>query len=326
MEERKVIRWGIAGPGYAGGRFADGLKAVEGAALEAVWGRTHERTQAFASKFGAHQTLDSLDQLLAAEVDAVYVATHPDSHAAICIRALEAGKHVLCEKPAALNERQLVEVLKVAGRCDRLFMEAMKPPFFPLYRRLREHLLADPIGPVGFVRAGHVDASLSKAHPLHSAELGGGGIMGIGPYEAFLALDWLGELKRVQTMGRVGTAGVDMLALFQTEHERGMAQLHTGIDLLGRGDALLCGPGGYVTIHENWWNPRRATIHYLGGRRVDLDEPFEAGGFNYETAHFCELVREGRRESPVIPHALSLGMARLLEAARSELGVRFPGE
>ena len=65
--------------------------------------------------------------------------------------------------------------------------------------------------------------------------------MGIGPYEAFLALDWLGELKRVQTMGRVGAAGVDTLALFQTEHERGMAQLHTGIDLLGRGDALLCG-------------------------------------------------------------------------------------
>jgi hypothetical protein len=59
---------------------------------------------------------------------------------------------------------------------------------------------------------------------------------------------------------------------------------------------------------------------------VGLNEPFEAGGFNYETAHFCELIRQGRRDSPVIPHALSLGMARLLEAARSELGVRFPGE
>jgi predicted dehydrogenase len=322
----KIIRWGIAGPGHAGARFAEGLKAVEGASLEAVWGRTHERGRAFALKFGVHQNLDSLDQLLADDVDAVYVATHPDSHAAICVQALEAGKHVLCEKPAALNERQLVEMLAVARRRDRLFMEAMKPPFFPLYRRLREHLLADPIGPVGFVRAGHVDASLSKTHPLHSAELGGGGIMGIGPYEAFLALDWLGELKRVQTMGRVGAAGVDTLALFQTEHEHGMAQLHTGIDLFGRGDALLCGPRGYVTIHENWWNPRRATICYIDGRRVELDEPFVAGGFNYETAHFCDLVRQGRRESPVVPHTLSLSMARLLEAARTELGVRFPGE
>jgi hypothetical protein len=150
--------------------------------------------------------------------------------------------------------------------------------------------------------------------------------MGIGPYEAFLALDWLGPLKRVQTMGRLSSSGVDALALFQTEHTRGMAQLHTGIDLLSRGDALLCAPGGYVLLHANWWNPARATIHYVDGRKVSLYEPFIAGGFNYETAHFCDLMRHGRRESPEISHALSLAMAHLLEAARSALGVRFPGE
>jgi len=202
----------------------------------------------------------------------------------------------------------------------------MKPPFFPLYLRLREHLAADPIGPVGFVRAGHVDASLSTTHPLHSRELGGGSIMGIGPYEAFLAIDWLGAFRRVQTMGRLTPAGIDALALFQTEHEHGMAQLHTGLDLFGRGDALLTGPRGYVTIHENWWNPARATIRYRDGRCVELDEPFVAGGFNYETEHFCNLIRAGLRESREIPHELSRGMARLLEAARTELGVRFIGD
>jgi predicted dehydrogenase len=217
-------------------------------------------------------------------------------------------------------------MLAAARHHDRLFMEAMKPPFFPLYRRLREHLSADPIGPVGFVRAGHVDACLPLTHALHSLSLGGGGIMGIGPYEAFLALDWLGECKRVQTMGRLTAAGVDALALFQTEHERGMAQLHTGLDLFGRGDALLTGPRGYVTIHENWWNPVRATIRYIDGRQVELEEPFVSGGFNYETAHFCELIRAGLRESPVITHNLSIGMASMLEQARKQLGVNFNGE
>jgi predicted dehydrogenase len=264
--------------------------------------------------------------LLDAPIDAVYVGTHPDSHAEICRMALAAGKHVLCEKPSALNVRELETMLAAARRHGRLFMEAMKPPFFPLYRRLRAHLEVDPIGPVGFVRAGHVDATLPLTHALHSRELGGGGIMGIGPYEAFLALDWLGECRQVQSMGRLTAAGVDALALFQTDHERGMAQLHTGLDLFGRGDALLCGPRGYATIHENWWNPARATVRYIDGRVVELDEPFVAGGFNYETAHFCELIRAGVRESPVIPHALSLSMARMLEAARTALGVRFPGE
>jgi predicted dehydrogenase len=299
---------------------------VEGARLDAVWGRNREKAAAFAVKFGVGQVAASLPKLGSSNVHAVYVATHPDSHAAICIEMLEAGKHVMCEKPAALNKRKLAEVLALARRCDRLFMEAMKPPFFPLYRKLRAYLEADPIGPVGFVRAGHLDATRPPEYPLFYPELAGGSIMGIGPYEAFLALDWLGPLKRVQTMGRVGAAGVDMLALIQTEHEHGMAQLHTGLDLLGQGDALLSGPRGYVLLHANWWNPRRATVHYLDGRVVELDAPFSAGGFNYETEHFCKLIREGLRESPVISHALSLDMAHMLEAARVELGVRFPGE
>jgi len=325
-ESARLIRWGIVGPGRAGARFAQGLQAVDGAVLKTVWGRNVEKARAFALRFGKPEVCGSFDELRAADVDAIYVATHPDSHQRFCIQALEAGKHILCEKPAAINQRQLAEILEAARHCDRLFMEAMKPPFFPLYRRLREHLASDPIGPVGFVRAGHADATLPPDYPLRFAELAGGGIMGIGPYEAFLALDWLGPLKRVQTMGRVNAAGVDALALFQSEHEHGMAQLHTGLDLLSRGDAVLSGPNGYILIHANWWNPRRATIHYLDGREVELDEPYTNGGFNYETDHFCQLIREGKRESPVISHALSLGMARLLEEARTVLGVRFPGE
>jgi predicted dehydrogenase len=322
----RLIRWGIIGPGRAAARFAQGLEAVEAATLNAVWGRNRERTQAFAARFGVPQASNSLEDLLAAEIDAVYVATHPDSHAEICLKALAAGKHVLCEKPATLNERQLVEVLATARRHDRLFMEAMKPPFFPLYQRLRQHLQANPIGPVGFVRAGNGDTTLSTDHPVHFLELGGGGILGIGPYEAFLALDWLGELKRVHTLGRLTHAGVDSFALITTEHERGMSQLHAATDLLSYGDALLAAPLGFALIHANWWNPTRATIHYRDQRIVELHEPIVAGGFNYETAHFCQLIRDGRRESPEITHALSLAMARLLGEARTTLGVKFSGE
>jgi len=325
-EAQQPIRFGLIGPGRAANRFAQGLAAIDSAKLQAVWGRNPDRSQSFAEKFSIPQPCATLDQLLAANIDAIYVATHPDTHAELCIRAVAAGKHVLCEKPATLNVRQLQEVLAAARQHDRLFMEAMKPPFFPLYQRLRQHLEADPIGPVGFVRAGHCDSTLAPDYPLHFLELGGGGILGIGPYEAFLALDWLGPLKRVHTIGRLSPAGVDAFALIQTEHERGCAQLHTGLDLLSIGDALLSAPRGYVLIHANWWNPTRATIHYLDRREVQLHEPYTAGGFNYETAHFCQLIREGQRESPIITHQISLGMAQLLESARKSLGVHFPSE
>jgi scyllo-inositol 2-dehydrogenase (NADP+) len=319
------IRFGIIGPGRAAARFAHGLQAVEHATLTAVWGRSADRAQAFAGRFSA-LVAPSVSDLLSSSIDALYIATHPDSHADFCLRALAAGKHVLCEKPACLNVSQLEEVLAAARRHNRLFMEAMKPPFFPLYRRLRRHLQSDPIGPIGFVRAGHCDSSIGPDYPLHFAELGGGGIMGIGPYEAFLALDWLGPLKRVQTMGRLNSAGVDNFAIFQTEHERGMAQLHTGIDLLSHGDALLSAPRGYVLLRANWWNPSHAAVHYVDGRIVEIDEPYTGSGFNYETDHFCDLIRQGLHESPSIPHSLSLGMADLLEQARVSLGVHLPGE
>jgi len=325
-EAQQLIRFGIIGPGRAAARFAQGLTAVPYTSLAAVWGRNLDRTNTFADKFAVPQSTSSLDELLTSSIDAVYVATHPDTHAELCIQAIASGKHVLCEKPSALNERQLVEILAAASLHDRLFMEAMKPPFFPLYQRLRQHLAADPIGPIGFVRAGHSDSTLEPDYPLHFPELGGGGIMGIGPYEAFLALDWLGPLIRVHTIGRLNPAGVDSFALIHTEHERGMAQLHTGLDLLSHGDAMLSGPRGYVLIHANWWNPTRATIHYIDRRIVELHEPYTAGGFNYETEHFCDLIRQGFRDSPEIPHSLSLAMARLLESARTDLGVRFPGE
>ncbi len=322
----QLIRLAVIGPGRAASRFAHGLAAVDNATLTAVWGRNPDKTRAFAAKFSVSTAAPTLDALLSTDIDAVYIATHPDTHADLCLRALAAGKHVLCEKPAALNLRQLTQVLATARQNDRLFMEAMKPPFFPLYQRLRQNLDADSIGPIGFVRAGHCDSTIAPDYPLHFAELGGGGIMGIGPYEAFLALDWLGPLKRVQTMGRLAPTGVDNFAIFQTEHEHGMAQLHTGIDLSSRGDALLCGPRGYVLIHANWWNPECATIHHTSGRVIELYEPYTSSGFNYETAHFCNLIRQGLRESPVVPHELSLGMASMLEQARDALGVHFPGE
>jgi scyllo-inositol 2-dehydrogenase (NADP+) len=320
------IRWGVLGPGRAAARFAEGLAAVPDATLDQVWGRNGERARAYAERFSVLRAADRLEDLLAADIDAVYVATHPDTHAELSIRALAAGKHVLCEKPSAVNQQQLEQMLGAARMHDRLFMEAMKPPFFPLYQRLRKHLQDDPIGPVGFVRAGHSDSTLGPDFPLFFPELGGGGIMGIGPYEAFLALDWLGPLCRVHTLGRLNRAGVDSFAVIHTEHQRGLAQLHTGLDLLSHGDAMLAAPRGYVLIHANWWNPRRATIHYQDHRVVELDEPITAGGFNYETAHFCALVRQGLRESPEISHGISLAMAQLLEQARTSLGVHFPGE
>lgn len=320
-----AIRWGIVGTGRIARRFAQGLAHVPQAQLTALWSRRTPPAAAFAEEFGG-EVCASFDALLASGTDALYIATVQDSHAGYAIAALQTGLHVLCEKPATINQPQLERVLDAARVGKRLFMEAMKPPFYPLYRKLRAHLHAEPIGAVGLVRAGCSVPGVPDDHPSLSFEHAGGALLDIGIYEMFLAVDWLGAPHEVQTLGRLGKTGVDTFASLNSRHEGGIAQLFCGLDLHGKGDALLMAKNGHVTIHEPWWNPSRATIRYADGRVVELDEPFEGGGLNYETAHFCELIRAGQMESPVMPHSKSLQMIAMADAARAALGLKFAGE
>ena len=320
-----MIKFGIIGCGRISHRFMQGLKQVADVALTAAWSRRAESVDQFVSQYGG-KACNSLNDLLLGDIDAVYIATLPDSHADYSIAALNAGKHVLCEKPAAVNLAQLKPVLQLAKAKGLLFMEGMKPPFYPLYKKLKEHLLTDPIGPAGYVRAGSAVMDCPPEHPNYNYDLIGGGIMQIAPYEAFLALDWLGPMTDIQTMGRFSGKQVDMFSIFQTQHTGGYAQLHCGFDLHGKGDALIVGPLGNITIHKNWWNPSNATIDYLDGRTVELHEPFTAGGLNYEIEHFCNLIRSGQTESPIITHELSQQMITMLEEARKQIGLKFKGE
>ena len=184
------------------------------------------------------------------------------------------------------------------------------------------------------MRAGSSLADIPASHPLFDANRGGGSLLGIAPYEAFLALDWLGPVLSIQTLGRLnGSSGsrhnasnVDVWASLQTEHQHGFSQLYCGLGLHGHGDALLAGPLGNVAIPAKWWNPAAATVRYLDGRVVELAEPIVSSGFNYETEHFCELLRTGRRESPVMTHSMSRQMMRILDRARDTLGLVYPQE
>lgn len=318
----QMIKCGIIGCGRIAHRFVQGLREVPGTELVSVWSRRAETVTSFVEQYGG-AACASVEELLLSDIDVVYIATLPDSHALYSILALNAGKHVLCEKPAATNLTILNSILEVAQDKNLLFMEGMKPPFFPLYAKLKEYLLIDPIGPVGYVRAGSSVADISKDHPNFSHELIGGSLMQIGIYEAFLAIDWLGATKQVQTMGRFGETGIDMFSIFQTEHDNGYGQFYCGFDLHGKGDALICGTIGHITIHKNWWNPAKATINYLDGHIVEIDEPFTAGGLNYEIAHFCELIRQNKSESPVISHDMSRKMIAMLDEARVQIGLKF---
>ena len=204
---------------------------MQGARLAGVWSRRAEPAQRVRRRNSMRARCSTdFDALLANDRRALYRDACRTAIREYALRALAAGKPVLCEKPAAVNARTLQRMIDAARAANLLFMEAMKPPFYPLYRQLREHLQADPIGEIGLVRAGCSMANVPRDHPSFSFEAGGGALLDIGIYEVFLAVDWLGEALDVQTIGRLGATGVERLR----EPERAARARHRAIVLRTR--------------------------------------------------------------------------------------------
>lgn len=150
--------------------------------------------------------------------------------------------------------------------------------------------------------------------------------MGIGAYHAFLSIDWLGPADAVQAAGIVGQSGVDAFATVQTKHKQANAEWFSGLDRDASAGATITAEHATITMPGPWWRPDTITLTYNDGRLVELHEPAVGSGFQYETEHFCDLLRSGATESPVISHAHSRATMAILDQARSQIGVRFAAE
>ncbi len=171
-----MIHFGILGAGNIAHRFAASLAKVEGAELVAASRRTAEKAAAFlaevpcasgARAYGDHEAL-----LADPEVDAIYLALPHDLHHAWALRALDAGKVVLCEKPAMLSEAEAAEVTAAARERGLLFMEAMKTRFVPLHPHVMDAVGA--LGPVARVHASLCNDALASYRTRDTYILGGG--------------------------------------------------------------------------------------------------------------------------------------------------------
>ena len=345
------IRWGIVGAGAIAARFARDLAHVPDATLAAVFARRPEAAEQLARVHTARAVANP-EALFTANIDAVYIATLPDTHHSFARAALEAGLPVLCEKPVTRSLPELDDLLTLAAARNLLFMEAMKTPFLPLYRALRDHLVPPreqgtgpgqqgthpsghpTLGPITFVQAGNASAHTPADHPSWRADLAGGALMAIGVYQAFLAVDWLGPATETQALSQpailtppaAAALPVDAFTLLQSRHQHGLSQLYAGLELASPGIATLAAANGFATIHKPWWNPSRATITPLAGPPLELHHPVLGDGLHYETSHFCDLLRAGRTESPIVTHAHSRAVMHLLDRARAAIHLRFPGE
>ena len=346
------VRWGVLGAGAIAEAFCRAVRAVPQATVEAVASREMQRARAFVDQHAPDaRPLGGYAELLEhPDVDAVYIATPHPQHARWVLRALEAGLHVLCEKPAGIHAAEVSAMLDAAERHDRFFMEAFKDRFHPLDRVLTELLDERAVGDVTVVEASFgMNAGDPAAEPelrghrLFDPGLAGGGILDLGCYAvqrvrrvaglagggAFLDPDALAG------GGTLGPTGVDVEAAAVLTFPGGViGRVATSLRTRLPNAVTVFGSQGRLHLPDPWVNDRvhanPTVIQVLDveGQSVrDVRVPADTTAYGYQLRAATEAILAGHREHPSMSWADSLGNARTLDRwRRGPLRLVYPIE
>ncbi len=317
-----MIRWGILGAGNIAHRFSASLAHEDGAQLVAAACRTQEKAEAFLTE-APHaenaRAYGSFDALLAdPEVDAIYLALPHAFHHEWALKAIKAGKAVLCEKPAMLTAQEMAEVADAAREAGVLFMEAMKPRFVPLYQQV-----VDATKEIGTLTAVHTtlcNDMLAYVDDRPTYHMHGGAGAGVLLDSGTYCASWLDDFcPGVPVLtGIAGTIkdGVDIYVNATMDYGGLEATLECAFERGKPRTATIVGTKGSIYVEE-LHRPQRAVLTLDDGTQRVLEAPYHIDDFYGEIHHFCELLRAGATESPIMPLKDSVHCALVLDTIRT---------
>jgi xylose dehydrogenase (NAD/NADP) len=305
------LRWGI----LSTANITRKLLASGGGTFAAVASRAGDRAQAFAREHGIARWHDSYEALLAdPEIDAVYVPLPNALHVEWSIRALEAGKHVLCEKPMSRRPEEVERAFDVAEREGRVLAEAFMWRHHPQLRRARELIEEGAIGRMRLIRASFAFNARDPDDIRLQGDLDGGALMDVGCYCVSGCRALAGaEPERVQAEQVTGGSGVDVV-LVATLRFPGdvLATLDCGLALAERDVLEAVGDEGSLFLDDPW-HGREAVIEVRrGDRGTDRLETGLANSYALEIADFEAAVRG--QSTPLLGRDDALGQARAIAA------------
>lgn len=324
------IRWGVIGGGFIASLFARDLALLPDAEIVAVGSSRGGGGDTFAKEFGLTSNYDSYQEVVDdPNVQVVYVATPHSGHHAAAMLAIKAGKHVLVEKPLALNEREARELVEAARKANVFLMEAMWTNFLPHIIKIRELIAEGALGDLVAITA-EQGLWFDPAHPehrLYDRQLGGGALLDLGVYPVSLILSLLGEPANITAVADMTSTAVDSqtTVVFQNGHgAHGIAT--TTLHATTANRAVIAGTKARIEIDPGWMMPSDFELITRDGERTHFPNPLEGHGLRMEAAEVGRCIREGLTESPLMTHEFSLMVMRNLDAIRAQIGLRYDAD
>ena len=336
----RSLSWGILSTGRIAGIFAKNLSQSKTGKLVAVASRSPVSADRFGAEFGVSRCHGSYQALLDdPSVQAVYIATPHPMHAEWCIKAAQAGKHILCEKPLTINYAEAVAVIGAARRHGVFLMEAFMYRCHPQTGKLVELLRQKAIGEVRVISASfgfHV--KYNPQQRLFSNELGGGAILDVGCYPVSMSRLIAGvalgksfaEPLDVNGCAHLAATGVDLWAVASMRFPGDvLATLSTSTQVQQDNAVRIFGSDGGIIVPVPWGPARDGGASTIRLERkgespqeiaVDSPQPIYA----VEADHVASQI-EGR-QSPAMSWEDSLGNMRALDRWRAVSGVVYESE
>lgn len=319
------MKWGIISTGKIARAFTEGLKFVDDAEIHSVASRSQNTADRFAREFNIPNAYGSYEELIQSDVEVIYIATPHHLHYPIMMLCIEAGKHILCEKPFTITARQTEHLIYAARKKGVFLMEALWSHFLPIYQTIQTWIANNEIGDIV-----SLDYSFGFKPPfdpnsrLFDLNLAGGALYDIGIYPIAITTHLLqAKPDLIFANGFLGDTGVDINSAMILKFQKAIATARFGFTSTMTNDATITGTNGRIIIQPRFWESKSATLITEDSTRSEHSQ-FKGPGLQFEARHVQECIKNGLAESPVMPLSESLLNMMILEKVAQGIGLKYP--
>lgn len=319
-----IQRIGIIGTGRIAARFIPEARLVSGISTQGVYNPHTESAERFAARWeiNAYAERDAFYEA----VDAVYIASPHETHYEYIRDALAHGKHVLCEKPMVLQQKQAEELFACAKEKGLILFEGIKTAYCPGFHKLLGIACS---GTIGSIR--NVEACFTKLEKPGTRELTdttyGGSFTELGSYVMLPILKIFGkEFDEIHFDTIHDEKGLDLFTKTSFTFPSGIATATCGLGVKSEGRLLVAGTKGYVVAEAPWWKTSYFEVHYEDTGRVEkYSETFLGDGLRYEISDFLSLINGSSSSEFKLTRGESAAMAGIMERFLEEEGRKTSG-
>lgn len=323
-----VIRFGVIGTNWISERFIAAGSEHQDFIVNGVYSRSQEKANEFAEKHTIKHTFTDLTEMaIHNEIDAVYIATPNSLHAKQAIICMENGKHVICEKPLASNQVEVIQMINKAKENNVVLMEAMKSTLMPNFLAVKENL--HKIGTIRSYFSSNCRYSPSydvlknnELPNIFNPDLSGGSLMDLGVYTIYPLIDLFGKPQKIQAIGTIVQSGVDGQGHILLDFEEVKANVMFSCITQSSNLTEIHGEKGTIMIHHIS-SPKKAEIHYHDGTIKDISNEQKFEPMYYEIVEFIQLIQSNKTESSFNTWENSIITMEILDEARRQIGVKI---